>query len=383
METFWTRTNRKLAFISKMEKKKILVLNLVPNTIGDSIILLSMFNIIKKNHPTSYLAVTADNISKNLWSDNQEIDEIIEIKELEEIGNRSLSKLKKSLLYLKMLFALSSKLKKEKFDMCFITYPNFFLMPLIPWLAKIKERIGFTYKGAMLSFLLTRTTPSKIVFDGYFERHIVESFLDLLRVANLKFSHKDVVSRKNVKATAIANIKKKLLANEIDIDNNKILTFHTMSKSELRNWPKDRFKELLSQIMKNNKTLVFLVGSEKEFGYNEDIRTVNSRRIFNMCGKLSLEEIGALLKISNLFIGNDSGIAHYASSVGTGTIVLFGTSNPIQAKPIGYGKVITIFNNRSENTCNYLRYNDKEADLESMKTIKVKDVLEKAEQFLK
>jgi ADP-heptose:LPS heptosyltransferase len=89
------------------------------------------------------------------------------------------------------------------------------------------------------------------------------------------------------------------------------------------------------------------------------------------------------LKISDLFVGNDSGLAHYSSSVGTKTLVIYGASSPLQAGPRGYGRTEVIFNTKQEDTLNYLKRGDIESDLKIMDNITVLEVLKKAEQLLK
>jgi heptosyltransferase III len=48
---------------------------------------------------------------------------------------------------------------------------------------------------------------------------------------------------------------------------------------------------------------------------------------------LSLPEVTALAAKSQLFVGNDSGIAHIAASVGTRCVVVFGSSNIAHWRP--------------------------------------------------
>lgn len=48
---------------------------------------------------------------------------------------------------------------------------------------------------------------------------------------------------------------------------------------------------------------------------------------------LSLPEITALASKADVFIGNDSGIAHIAAAVGTPTVVIFGSSNRDHWRP--------------------------------------------------
>src|SRR6185436_539784 len=48
---------------------------------------------------------------------------------------------------------------------------------------------------------------------------------------------------------------------------------------------------------------------------------------------LSLPEVAALAARSQLFVGNDSGIAHIAAAVGTRSVVVFGSSNVAHWRP--------------------------------------------------
>lgn len=49
----------------------------------------------------------------------------------------------------------------------------------------------------------------------------------------------------------------------------------------------------------------------------------------------SLNEVAALLAYCDLFVGNDSGLGHIASAVGTPTITIFGPGEPIRYRPWG------------------------------------------------
>ncbi len=52
-----------------------------------------------------------------------------------------------------------------------------------------------------------------------------------------------------------------------------------------------------------------------------------------VCFDLSLPEVTALLARSQLFVGNDSGIAHIAAAVATPSVVIFGSSNQAHWRP--------------------------------------------------
>jgi ADP-heptose:LPS heptosyltransferase len=50
---------------------------------------------------------------------------------------------------------------------------------------------------------------------------------------------------------------------------------------------------------------------------------------------LSLSKVLELLSCADIFIGNDSGIAHLAAGLGIKTFTIFGPTNPDVYKPMG------------------------------------------------
>ena len=64
-----------------------------------------------------------------------------------------------------------------------------------------------------------------------------------------------------------------------------------------------------------------------------DDRRRDERRLNSRLFDLSLPEVTALAARSQLFVGNDSGIAHIAAAVGTPSVVIFGSSNVAHWRP--------------------------------------------------
>ncbi len=50
--------------------------------------------------------------------------------------------------------------------------------------------------------------------------------------------------------------------------------------------------------------------------------------VLNLSGRLSLAELGALLRAARLFIGPDTGVTHMAAAAGTPVVALFGPTDP-------------------------------------------------------
>jgi len=54
-------------------------------------------------------------------------------------------------------------------------------------------------------------------------------------------------------------------------------------------------------------------------------------------GKLDLLATASLIQQADLFVGNDSGLAHVAGAVGTRAVVIFGPTDPRICEPLGEG----------------------------------------------
>ena len=81
------------------------------------------------------------------------------------------------------------------------------------------------------------------------------------------------------------------------------------------------FKELAELFMENGFSVVWL-------GDEEDRKTLGSVKGVNLCGRLSIPDVLGVMKLSTLFIGNDSGLLHCARAVGTPSVQIYGGTHP-------------------------------------------------------
>lgn len=85
-----------------------------------------------------------------------------------------------------------------------------------------------------------------------------------------------------------------------------------------KNWPKERFAEVATYLVKNGWHVV-LVGSQLPPGGFD---------AFDLTGKTSAMQLAGMLKVSQLFIGGDSFPLHMARAMGCPTIGIFGVTDP-------------------------------------------------------
>ena len=328
-----------------MKTKKILILNMMPNTLGDTVLLTPMFKIIKKNYPDSFLAVTVPRKFNILFKNNPYLNEIIEVKDLDKVKPK-LNNLKKIKTYLKIISSLSRKIKKKRFDVCLIGFPWFFVLPVIPFLANVKERIGYKFKGTYLNFLLTKEVEL-MTYNRAPNRHSVELYLDLLRSIGIKkIDKKNVLAEIFLTKEEIEETKKILKSFGVDF-NKKIIGFQAISKFEGKTWDYKRYAELANYLLKRGYQIILFGGPDEE-DKNEEIRKITKNKAINLSGSLNFLEVTAVFKLCKFVIGNDSGLGHLASASGTNVAIIYGPTNPKHCRPIGKEKVVDILDDSSK-----------------------------------
>ncbi|HLG29337.1 MAG TPA: glycosyltransferase family 9 protein, partial [Candidatus Brocadiales bacterium] len=75
--------------------------------------------------------------------------------------------------------------------------------------------------------------------------------------------------------------------------------------------------------------------SKTDTGTADKILKETKAKVLNLTGKTSLIETMAILKMSHLYIGNDSGPLFIAAAVGTPTLAIFGPTDASVINPPG------------------------------------------------
>ncbi len=97
----------------------------------------------------------------------------------------------------------------------------------------------------------------------------------------------------------------------------QFIVIHCQSNLPSKNWNKAHWHHLVKDILQHTTFSIV------EIGLTPEIETVNPR-IINLCGKLSLLETAEVIRRSTLFIGIDSGPAHFANALDIYGVILLG-----------------------------------------------------------
>jgi heptosyltransferase III len=117
-----------------------------------------------------------------------------------------------------------------------------------------------------------------------------------------------------------------------------LVAIHPGSGGPRKCWPLDHFRELAHLLHSGeNVFLVFFTGPAE----SGDLRDVMDAVVSGLPGDaahfsgLGLPEVSTLLGLCSVYVGNDSGLTHTAAVAGTRVIALFGPTDPILWRPLG------------------------------------------------
>ena len=88
--------------------------------------------------------------------------------------------------------------------------------------------------------------------------------------------------------------------------------------------PVDKLQELCSKI----DHPIILLGGKDDATNGEEIKKLDSVKIYNACGKFSLNESADLIRRAKLIIAHDTGLMHIASALRKHVIAIWGSTTP-------------------------------------------------------
>jgi len=104
------------------------------------------------------------------------------------------------------------------------------------------------------------------------------------------------------------------------------LALHPGSGSEKKNWPENKWADLLQHLVNQTDFNLLLIGGEAEGERLQRLAAALPITRTKVAQSLPLAELARLIQQSAAFIGHDSGISHLAAALGLPGIVLWGNA---------------------------------------------------------
>ncbi|MEP9411391.1 MAG: glycosyltransferase family 9 protein [Candidatus Brocadia sp.] len=306
--------------VSLCSGKKPIKKNLVKNIlvfrtggIGDIVRIFPAMESLHANFPLASISVLAFPYVKKtfeLFPERSVIQEIIDY-DPEGMHNNLLKRL-----------SLALSLRKKKYDLVYMpdTGEGTDGTILMTFFTGATNRIGFAEdRGSFLN-----TVNIKFRKDI----PIITQTLSLLEAAGLAVVSKKIRLNISEKELAFARI----LLNGTN-DSLPFISLHpgVVSNARYRSWPVENYINLIREIIKEIPAKVIIIGGTGEREIGEMISAeLGNDAVINLIGKTSIPQMAALIKLSCLFIGGDSGPLHIAESADTPFVGIFGPTSPAQ-----------------------------------------------------
>ena len=338
---------------------KILVRS--PNWLGDCVLAMPALRELRKYRPNAMISVLAKKSVADLWKMCPYVDEVIPFE------------VRKGLMGLDDRWDLGRRLKKMSFDLCLII-PNSFDAAFVPFLARIRRRMGWATYGR--GMLLNRKVPFPHHLDGEQQPHVQLYLVEKLL--------RHPVDHDLTAEIAIPEEALEKTAGELAKD--YFVICPGASYGTAKCWIPENYAETILRLRKETGLDCVLVGGRSDGAVCRNVMDMVSGKdktaaswCHDLSGKTNLFELAAVLKGAKVLVTNDTGTMHLGALVDTPVVAVFGPTNWLRTAPIGKNNVLL----RGEHDCKKRCRRECLSDHRCMKAVTVDMVAAAAMEKLK
>ncbi len=207
------------------------------------------------------------------------------------------------------------EIRRERYD-AVIDLQGLFKSAIVVRTARAPLRVGPAYSRECSSLAYNRQ-PVR----GDRERHAVEQALDVLKCFGIA-------------RPAKAEFPLSFPDFKLDVGDGPKIGMLPISRWKTKNWPVAHFAALADRIAKELGATPLILGGKADAEACAMIcRAVPQAK--NLCGSMSLPQLGGLISKLDLLVSNDSGPVHMAAALGKPCLVFFGPTIPGRTGPYG------------------------------------------------
>ena len=203
--------------------------------------------------------------------------------------------------------------------------PNSFRSALLPFLARVRVRIGYATDAR--SPLLTHAIPRPAGAD-----HQLRDYDRLL--ASRGIPPDTEPPRLPIPPNAAERARRSIAAAGLPGGAPLVLLAPSAASDSLKKWPASRFAAL-ADILAERGILSGIVVGPGEERLGEGVSRRARHRPVVLGADLDPVELAALLRHARVVVSNDSGPMHLAAAVGTPVVAIFGPTDPGRTAPSG------------------------------------------------
>jgi len=296
--------------------------------LGDMVCTTPLFHVIKESFPEARLIVAGTKINKDVLAGNTDVDEYI----VYDQANPD---------------ALSRALRARKIDIGIIPSPSLesllvLAFARIPFIIAARLENGWSpYSTRLYKFLCKFVVKAPHYFGAYAPRE----YLRLLEP--LGVTAEDTTKHLTFSTPAAERVSEILAQGEIQKDES-FVCITPGAGNKIKEWPPERFAEVAQHIWKKYALPIVILGSSVD---QEEVSAMlkalapaiqSGLQVLDTCGKLSIDELKAMIARARLLIGVDTGPIYIAEAFNTPLIDIVGPVGEHEQPPTGEGRILVI-----------------------------------------
>jgi ADP-heptose:LPS heptosyltransferase len=294
--------------------------------------------------------------------------------------------------FLRDTFSVLGKMRRLRIDTVIDMELFSRVTTLLAYLSGAKRRVGyyqFRMEGLYRGDLLT----DKVQYNPY--QHIALNFMNLVYALNApatespKLKHRlpdtptapRVESSETEKARMFAKLQQ--IQPKLTASDTLIVFNPNAGLLPIRAWPLPKYVELAQRLTQHDSVYIVVIGVNEASEDAKVIAAAIGDRCIDLTNRTTLREVIDLFNISDVFVTNDSGPAHFAALTPIKNFVFFGPETPSLYAPLGT-QTFPIFANYSCSPClsAFNHRNTPCTDPQCVKNISVDEVYAKIMQQL-
>lgn len=338
------------------EFKKILLICF--GGIGDVILFFPVIKVLKELYPRAEIVISVEPRCKSVAEKNPYVKKVItfDLKNKPSLND-----------YLNFI----GELRKENIELA-ISMGRSLLVPLLLFLSGAKYRVG--YATNRLKFLYSKAIPLNQ------DQYAAKMYFDLLKGVGIDADILNPIPEIKVPDSELKWAKEWFLSRGLkDREGQKVVLVHpgaskiSKQKNIIKTWEAIRWVQLIDHLLNKNIKVILSGGPDDE----EDINFIrkhikgSKENFVDAFGETkNLEQLSALIKMSDLMVCIDSAPMNVAVGVNTPLVAIFGPTNEKKILPPDE-KFLAV---RIDLECSPCLWDKRETTCESLKCLKNLDM---------
>ncbi|MDR2017142.1 MAG: lipopolysaccharide heptosyltransferase II [Burkholderiales bacterium] len=299
------------------------ILIIAPSWVGDAVLAEPLTALLKARYPHSVIDVFAPVWCAPVYARMRHIHRIIE------------NPLPHGPLRWRQRRTLAQRFAVTNYTHAFVL-PNSWKSALIPYFARIPQRIGYTGE-ARFKLLNDRRTLLPKLFPRLVDRFAALAYPAGTALDKIKVPAPVLVPRQDLQHAALETLR-------LSISPMPVVVFCPGAEyGSAKRWPSEYFAELAQRLIREGMA-VWLVGSPKDRPIADQIiaaiqlsapsSNALPAQLHDLVGRTDLGTAADLIAAARVVVSNDSGLMHIAAALNVSLVALFGSSSSAYTPPL-------------------------------------------------